>query len=211
MLETVALDGPVDLAVLDQFLASDDAPPDCMQLSELDGFLAGIVAGPQVILPSVWLPMVWREENGPVFPDSSAARDILGNILRRYNEIGDLLDTPGAYRPVLVEQGDGTIDPSDWALGFIQAMALCEDGWEPLVCDKIVGAVIVPVMLFASMTDKANLPLDIDERPSEKEMAALVAGAGAILSMCVSAARGFFRQPRPTRRKRSGASARKRR
>ena len=39
----------VDLAALDNFLASDRAPSECMQLSELDGFLASIVAGPEPI------------------------------------------------------------------------------------------------------------------------------------------------------------------
>jgi yecA family protein len=53
-------DGPVDLATLDAFLASDRAPPNRMQHSELDGFIAGIVVGPDMIPPSGWLPLVWR-------------------------------------------------------------------------------------------------------------------------------------------------------
>ena len=59
-MESIPLDGPIDLAALDDFLASDRTPPDCMQLSELDGFLAGIVAGPQMIPPSSWLSIIWR-------------------------------------------------------------------------------------------------------------------------------------------------------
>jgi hypothetical protein len=47
MMETIPLDGSIDLAALDDFLASDRTPPDCMQLSELDGFLAGIVCWPR--------------------------------------------------------------------------------------------------------------------------------------------------------------------
>ena len=35
-----------DLDALDAFLMSDRAPEDCMQLSDLDGFLAGIAIGP---------------------------------------------------------------------------------------------------------------------------------------------------------------------
>ena len=34
---------PVDLDTLDGFLRSDRAPPDCMDLSEIDGFLAALV------------------------------------------------------------------------------------------------------------------------------------------------------------------------
>jgi uncharacterized protein len=51
--------GPVDLDALDAFLLSDRAPEDSMGLSDLDGFLAGIVVGPELVMPSEWLPVVW--------------------------------------------------------------------------------------------------------------------------------------------------------
>jgi uncharacterized protein len=51
--------GPVDLDALDAFLLSDRAPEEGMGLSDLDGFLTGIVVGPELILPSEWLPIVW--------------------------------------------------------------------------------------------------------------------------------------------------------
>src|SRR4029077_20912920 len=56
----IPLDGPIDLERLDEFLASDRAPAECMQLSELDGFLTGVAVGPELIPPSVWLPMIWH-------------------------------------------------------------------------------------------------------------------------------------------------------
>jgi uncharacterized protein len=58
MLTAIPLDEPVDLGTLDDFLASDHTPDECMQLSELDGFLTGIAIGPRPIMPSVWLPLV---------------------------------------------------------------------------------------------------------------------------------------------------------
>ena len=48
------------LEELDEFLLSDDAPEDCLQLSDLDGFLTGIVVGPELIMPSEWVPCIWR-------------------------------------------------------------------------------------------------------------------------------------------------------
>ena len=47
---------------LDDFLMSDDAPEDCMQISELDGFLIGIVVGPELVMPSEWIPCIWQDE-----------------------------------------------------------------------------------------------------------------------------------------------------
>src|SRR5215831_9670801 len=49
----------VDLEALDRFLMSDRSPPDSMMLSDLDGFLSGIAIGPELVLPSEWLPLVW--------------------------------------------------------------------------------------------------------------------------------------------------------
>ena len=164
MLHPISLDGPVDLAALDDFLASDRAPPECMLLSELDGFLAGIVAGPEAIPPSEWLPMVWQGGE-PAFADLAEMQEILGVIMRRYNQILHQLDAgPDYYRPVCVEQEDGSIDASDLTLGFLQAMALRQDAWEPLIRDRLAGALIAPIMLVASTTNKADLPLDANER-----------------------------------------------
>ena len=36
-----------DLKALDEYLISDDSPENCMQLSDLDGFLTAIVVGPE--------------------------------------------------------------------------------------------------------------------------------------------------------------------
>lgn len=54
----IPLTGPVDLDALDAFLMSDRAPADSMGLSDLDGFLTGAVAGPELILPSEWMPVI---------------------------------------------------------------------------------------------------------------------------------------------------------
>src|SRR4051794_33208481 len=43
----------------DAYLLSDQSPPECMLLSDLDGFLTGIAIGPVVVMPSEWLPHVW--------------------------------------------------------------------------------------------------------------------------------------------------------
>ena len=161
----------------------------------------------------MWLPIVWGADDEPAFADLQEAQTILGIIMRRYNEIIDLVDShPDAYQPVMVERDDGTIDPSDWAVGFLQAMALCQDGWEPLVRDREAGALIAPIALIASTTEEFDLLLDEDERLPEAEMAKLLAEAVPMLSLCVSGMRTFFQTRRgaPTR-KRAARPKRKRR
>ena len=46
MIDIPLLSGPIDLDALDNYLMSDRAPDDSMGLSDLDGFLTGIVVGP---------------------------------------------------------------------------------------------------------------------------------------------------------------------
>jgi uncharacterized protein len=110
-----------DLDLLDAYLLSDQSPPECMLLSDLDGFLTGIAIGP-VVMPSEWLPHVWGGEE-PVFDDPAQASAILGTIMGRYNAILREAEA-GAFGPIFWTSADGTTIAADWAEGFMQAVAL---------------------------------------------------------------------------------------
>lgn len=204
MLHPIPLDGPVDLATLRAFLASDRAPPDCMQLAELDGFLAGIIVSPEIVMPGKWLPEIWHESE-PGFADLAEMQSILGIVMRRYNEIVHQLDAePTSYRPLIATGDEAGADASDWTLGFLHAMALCQDSWLPLLHDRKAGTFLSPIMLIASTTERANLPLEKDERLPDAEMAKLLADPAPLLAMCVAGMRVFFQSRRrapPRKRK----------
>ncbi len=89
MVEDVPPIGPIDLDALDDYLMSDLAPEDSMGLSHLDGFLTGIVIGPELIPPSEWLPALWGGVD-PEFQTEVEMRTVLGTIMGRYNEIAEL-------------------------------------------------------------------------------------------------------------------------
>jgi uncharacterized protein len=55
-----------------------------MGLSDLDGFLTGVVVGPELIPPSEWLPLIWGGDE-PEFETEDEI--VLGTIMDRYNEI----------------------------------------------------------------------------------------------------------------------------
>ena len=59
MVDELPTADPIDLDALDDYLMSDHAPDDSMGLSDLDGFLTGLVIGPGLIPPSEWLPVIW--------------------------------------------------------------------------------------------------------------------------------------------------------
>ena len=114
-----------DLDLLDAYLLSEQSPPECILLSDLDGFLTGVAIGPELVMPSEWLPHVWGGEE-PVFDDHLQASAILGTIMSRYNAI--LRDTAaGTFGPIFWENSDGTVIAAVWAEGFLHAVALRAD------------------------------------------------------------------------------------
>jgi hypothetical protein len=112
----------VDLEALHRFLSSERSPPETMPLSDLDGFLTGIAVGPELVMPSEWLPLNLGGE--PQFSDQAEATAILGAIMGRYNEILRGI-SDDAVDPVFSVDRDGTLIPFGWAEGFLRAISRC--------------------------------------------------------------------------------------
>ena len=62
-----------------------------MNLEQLDGFLAALICGPELVLPSKYLPMIWGDQT--VFEDASSAQEFLSLIMRHWNAIADTLNS----------------------------------------------------------------------------------------------------------------------
>lgn len=138
--------GGMSLDELDAWLSSDDTPAECMMLSDLDGFLTGIIVGPDFIAPSEWLPAIWGED-APQFRDAENAQAVLGAIMSRYNEIVRQIEDD-AVEPVLWRFTEtGEIIASDWAYGFAQAIALRPGRWTKMVKSE-AGLLLVPIMVL---------------------------------------------------------------
>ena len=98
---------------------------------DVPSLLTGIVVGPELIMPSEWLPNVWREKE-PKFEDDAQAERIPGIIFARYNEIiRQLDDEPGAFEPILLETPNGEVRAENWVEGFMDAFAFRVDAWDP--------------------------------------------------------------------------------
>jgi len=143
---------------LDAYLSSDEAPPECMLLSDLDGFLTGLAVGPEVIPPSEWLPIVWGGEP-PRFGDEGRAQAVHGAIMGRYNEIVRQIDEE-MPQPILW-RFDETVIAEDWASGFAQAIALRSRLWMKIVKSD-AGMLLVPIMMLCEAETLFD-DLDIEE------------------------------------------------
>jgi len=152
------------LQKLDDFLSRLELDDEAMLLSELDGFLAGIVVCPDLIMPGEWTPMIWGE-SGPVFEDERQAKDILDLIMGHYNDIIRALDR-GAYGPIYDIDVDDTVLWELWMDGFLQAMRLRPDAWLELdqEDEEIQRALFVLGRLgeLATLPTQECDPLEID-------------------------------------------------
>ena len=177
MSETLFPASPVDLEALDEFLMSEASPENCLQLSDLDGFLTGIAIGPELLLPSEWLPVVWGDDE-PVFENAEQAQTVIGAIMSRYNEIRRVLDTdPEAYAPIFWEASDGEVIAADWAEGFADAVRLRPQAWQPLFEDRQAN-LLTPIMLLCGEPEGGS-PLDGDPEEAAHHIPASVVGIDA--------------------------------
>ncbi len=152
------------LQKLDAFLHNEAVDEDAMLLSELDGFLAGVIVCPDLIAPSEWLPLIWGEE-APDFKNEKHAQDILDLIMGHYNDIIRQLNQR-RYSPIYNIDTDGSAMWELWVEGFHQAMQLQDAAWmiyETDPSEDLQNALFVIARLIKIATEPGVKPEDIDE------------------------------------------------
>ncbi|MDQ0390234.1 UPF0149 family protein [Labrys monachus] len=153
-----------DLERLDEALmALDD---DVLMLSQLDGFLTGVLLCPEPVLPSEWLPVVWgrsEENEEPVFTSEAQAREVLDLIMRYYNHVAEILDSPSRRcEPMLME--DPRTDEVLWEIwmeGFELALMLRPELYGTVYGNgrpEVAGAYRGLMELIEISSDKSTLP-----------------------------------------------------
>lgn len=181
----------MSLEDLAQFLNSDAAPQGCMDLSEMDGFLAGLAAGPEVVPRGEWLAEVWDNEE-PDYADEAEQAAVEQAIFDRYAAIEAGLDaTPLGYAAILWQDEAGTTVAEDWAAGFMQAVTLRAKAWQPALADEDASMLLIPIASLAGMT------LPEDERGgqamTDDALEGLMQDAEQVLPVCVLGLRRFWR------------------
>ena len=137
----MSLDTPLTDAEFDQlddYLMSDDAPDETMDTSMLDGYLAAVASGPNLVMPDQMLRWVWDTENGeesPEFKTKEEAETIIGLILRHYQTVNDALNNQ-QYEPMILERKHKRrmipiID--EWCMGYCIGIADDDGAWQPLL------------------------------------------------------------------------------
>lgn len=111
---------------------------DAMLLEELDGFIAGLLTCPELIMPRDWLPVVWHEDSAdqqPAFENLEHANRVLGLVMEHYNDVArTLMERPDRYSPLFsIDTRNNDILWELWIEGFEKAIALRPAAWKTLL------------------------------------------------------------------------------
>ena len=158
------------LRQLNDFLLSEVVGDNTMLLSELDGFLAGLIVCPEMIMPSEWMALVWGDE-APVFDSVEQAQAISDLILGHYNDIIRQLDQ-SRYSPIYDTDIDDTILWETWIEGFGQAMRLRPEAWRAFARNEDADLrralfVLGRLKQLATNPTRDIKPSDMDEKLEE--------------------------------------------
>ncbi len=134
---------------LEDLLQALPVENDPMSVSELDGFVTGILTCPEMIPPSDWLPPIWGVTGAAGFPGLEAAEETIGAVMEHYNNVASQITQSLWVEPIY------EIDPNSeetlwepWVDGFTRAMALRPDAWEALLdrADEETRSTIIFIM-----------------------------------------------------------------
>jgi uncharacterized protein len=132
-------------------IAASDGDEGILGVSELDGFLTALVSGPNVIVPSRWLPAMWGVEE-PVWESAEEFQEIFALIARHQNSIAaTLLQEPEAFEPMFCERevkGKKYLIVDEWCHGYMRGVALDARAWSASGAD--IEALLRPIQLWGT-------------------------------------------------------------
>jgi uncharacterized protein len=157
-----------------------------MNLEELDGFFAALICGPEMVLPSEYLPEIWGfESNGEDAPFDSVEelQEFVDLLMRHWNNIAQTLSSGEIFLPFLQEDDDGVVCANDWACGFMRGVEMRHEAWLELFNDEEHAGPLVPILALFHEHDP-----DPEMRPYKEPVSAelreeLIVGAAAAVTI----------------------------
>lgn len=153
-----------------------------MNVEELDGFFAALIAGPEMVMPSEYSPEVFGGEVSEVcnFATAEEANEIFELLMRHWNTIAGALFNHEVYVPLVLEDENGVAHGNDWAHGFMRGMQMRHDGWAALVNDEENGGCLIPVMMLCHEHDEDSRMRPKPIAPEKREDIIVHMGVGLV-------------------------------
>jgi uncharacterized protein len=150
------LSAPLDDFEYDElggFLSALERDSAVQNMSEFDGFVTALVSGPELVLPSEWLPTVWGgESNSPAVESSDEFKRVMSLMIRHMNSTAaTLAEDPQSFEPFFLEnvvKGKTYLVVDDWCIGYMKAVFMRPERWR--VDDEDIVDLLAPIPLFTS-------------------------------------------------------------
>ena len=112
-----------------------------MNVEQLDGFFAALIAGPETVMPSEYYTEVFGGEMSEAceFDSLDEVNEILGLLMRHWNKIASTLRKGEIHVPLVFEDEKGELHGNDWARGFMRGMQMRHGAWSELINDEKYG------------------------------------------------------------------------
>ena len=126
-----------ELEALDHFLAAPVREDTSMDVATLEGFLVTLAIGPELVMPSDWVPWVWDLYDGEAdaqFKDQDEAERIMQLVMRFYNQVLEqFANDPQGFEPIYWRSP--VWGATEWCEGFLLGTSLTEEAWTPLLVE----------------------------------------------------------------------------
>lgn len=160
-----------------------------MPLSQLSGFLAGVIVSPEAIPPEDWVPEVFTPESDdqPMpFENFEEFASMLELVMEHHADVLENLNE-GHYEPIYHDD-NGDLDWKPWARGFMRATYVCAEAWEDLLAnydgDATQAASSLIVLADIAIGEGVTLQ-DDDEGSHARERLALAESGLDVIPGCV--------------------------
>lgn len=146
---------------LEAFLADPERAAGTLSYHETQGFLFAVACGPELVVPSEWMPLVFTDE-GPDYDSLDEANAVMRDLMALYNAVNQEVLERRCALPADVEVRvpplanlDDDAPLSQWARGYLQGHQWLAESWEvlPVEFEDELGACLMVLSLFASRAD----------------------------------------------------------
>jgi uncharacterized protein len=118
--------------------------PDSLSLEGVDSLFCALIASPNLVSPSEYLPVILGGEPGEsqAFKDLDDANAVISSLMRYWNSVIADFERESIHLPYVEEPGVNGILGRAWARGFMRGTRLAPAGWTELFTDENEGQVV---------------------------------------------------------------------
>ncbi len=167
------------------FLSCPQVPDGTMSLEMLDGFFTALVIGPELVMPSEYLPLIWGEDDeGPDWDSPEQAEYVFGLLAKHWNAIAERRLADAEHRPIIDTFGMA-MPGEEWTEGFLRGIDMVAEAWDPLFDDRRVDHIVLSILALCEGT-----PEEVQEQLTEEMRDTILAQLPVTLQMIAAYWRG---------------------